>query len=223
MSRNSLQCTPEWYNSRLFRFTSSELYKLLSEPREKAKREAGELSDQAKTYIYDKLSETITNGTILDYKDINTREVVWGKENEITAILEYEKRTGYKVIESPFIPYKDFFGGSPDGLVDTDGFIEVKCPFNGSIHVKYLLFESQEELKKEKPDYYAQIQGNFIVTKRSWCDFISFDPRVQETSLSLKILRVYPDIDFMDKSIQKLERSNQYKIHLMDKLIKLIA
>ena len=59
VQKNSLQNNPDWYQDRLFHFTSSELYKLLSEPREKAKKEAGELSESAKTYVYDKISEYI--------------------------------------------------------------------------------------------------------------------------------------------------------------------
>ena len=85
VQKNSLQNNPDWYQDRLFHFTSSELYKLLSEPREKAKKEAGELSESAKTYVYDKISEYITNGTCLEYKDFNSREVQWGKELEIPA------------------------------------------------------------------------------------------------------------------------------------------
>ena len=54
--KNNLQDNPEWYRDRLFHFTSSELYKLLSEPREKVKKKAGELSETSKSYMYDKIS-----------------------------------------------------------------------------------------------------------------------------------------------------------------------
>ena len=50
---NTLQNTSEWYASRLFRFTSSELGKLMTEPRSKADKEAGKLSATAEEYIFD--------------------------------------------------------------------------------------------------------------------------------------------------------------------------
>ena len=59
-------------------FTSSELDDLLSEPKSKANKEAGKLSESSKDYVYDKVSEQITNGTILDYKELNNKEVKWG-------------------------------------------------------------------------------------------------------------------------------------------------
>ena len=44
---NDFQNSPEWYNARLFHFTSSELYKLMTEPRSAADKAAGKLSATA--------------------------------------------------------------------------------------------------------------------------------------------------------------------------------
>lgn len=220
---NELQRTPEWYSQRLFRFTSSELDNLLTEPRSKSDREAGLMAESCKKYVYDKISEYITNGTILDYKDIDTREVRWGEEHEDEARSAYERRMNVKVDACGFFPYKDYFGGSPDGLVGDDGLIEIKCPYNGSIHVMYMLLEGQEDLKRVKRDYYAQIQGNFIVTGRKWCDFISFDPRVQNPALAIKVLRILPDEGFIDLCKRQLEKANKYKEEIKEKLIGMIA
>lgn len=221
IQKNNLQNNPEWYKDRLFHFTSSELYKLLSEPREKVKKEAGELSETSKSYVYDKISEYITNGTCLDYKDLNTREVAWGKELEISARHAYEKKKNIEVSDCGFFEFNDHFGGSPDGLVGQDGFIEIKCPFNTSIHVKHLRLKDENDLKKEHYEYYVQIQGNFIATGRKWCDFISYDPRCQSELFALKVIRVLPDQEFIENCIKKLAKANEYKEKVMDEIIKL--
>lgn len=218
---NNLQRTAEWYSDRLYMFTSSELHKLLSEPREKKAKETGELSKSAKTYIYDKLAETLTAGTCLDYKNFTTKETLWGIDHEPTAIFIYEEKTGVKVEGCGFIKFNDYFGGSPDGLVNDDGIIEVKCPYNSSNHIENLLINSQEEFKEIRGEYYAQIQGNLINTKRQWCDFISYDPRCQSPLFQIKILRIIRDVEFIDKVLSKLEKAHMYRESLKTNLIKL--
>ena len=93
-----LQRTPEWYSGRLEMFTSSELDDLLSEPKSKADKEAGKLSESSKDYVYDKVSEQITNGTILDYKELNNKEVKWGQQYEDEARMQYEPERVIKSI-----------------------------------------------------------------------------------------------------------------------------
>jgi len=50
------QRSPEWYAARLGVFTSSEIYRLMTKP--KLKGEV--LSDGAKTYILEKVAESLT-------------------------------------------------------------------------------------------------------------------------------------------------------------------
>jgi exodeoxyribonuclease (lambda-induced) len=208
---NTLQNTSEWYASRLFRFTSSELGKLMTEPRSKADKEAGKLSATAEEYIFDKLAEYLTDGTCLDYKQLNSREIAWGNEHEQHARASYEKRTGQSVELSGFIGYGEYFGGSPDGLVGDDGLIEIKCPYNSSVHARYLLMRTPEDLRKLRPEYYAQMQGNMLVTGRKWADFVSYDPRVQNPSLALKVLRIPLDTEFVERAVVALSRANELK------------
>ena len=54
------QGTDEWDEVRRGRFTSSEMYKLLTPPKTKAAQEAGKLSETALTYINVKVAEVIT-------------------------------------------------------------------------------------------------------------------------------------------------------------------
>ena len=72
-------------------------------------------------------------------------------------------------------------GASPDGLVDSDGGIEVKCP-RPRTHLATLRTE------KVPAQYTAQIQGCMHVLDRDWWDFISYAP-----GLPLFVKRVYRD------------------------------
>ena len=55
----------------------------------------------------------------------------WGTVNEPNGIAYYEQVTGNKVIETGLHTHPNFhwIAGSPDGLVGTEGMVEIKCPF----------------------------------------------------------------------------------------------
>lgn len=218
---NTYQNTPEWFNNRLFHFTSSELHKLMTSPRKKKDKEAGNPSKTTEDYIFDKLAEELTNGTCLDYNELNTRDVRWGHQYEPEARAVYEDRTGNTVDLCGFIEWSHTFGGSPDGLVGEDGIIEIKCPYNSAVHAKYLLLETASELHGIKPEYYAQIQGNLLVTGRKWCDFISYDPRCQNRYFMLKILRVERDEEFLKKIREALDNADRIKEQITAKMVRL--
>ena len=216
--RNIYQGSPEWFNDRLFHFTSSELYKLLTKPKSKQDQEAGKPSKTAEEYIFEKLAEDLTGR----YDDsLDTKALRWGETYEADARLAYETVTGNSVDLCGFIEWSKIFGGSPDGLVGEAGIIEIKCPFNTSNHVRYLLLESQYELNGLKPEYYAQIQGNLLVTGRKWCDFISYDPRCVRAEFALKILRVNRDEEFIKRIKEALDRAEAIKEQITGRIIRI--
>ncbi len=212
---NQHQNTAQWYTDRLHHFTSSELHKLLTRAR------SGDVSKSAESYILDKLAEELTNGTCLDYKDIKTKEMQWGHHYEPVARELYETRAGVNVDLCGFIEWSEFFGGSPDGLVGENGIIEIKCPYNSSIHAKYLLVDNAETLKAANMDYYIQIQGNLLVTGREWCDFISYDPRCQNPLFQLKVLRVERDEEMIARIREAVTAAHEAKKRLMSKMVNL--
>lgn len=58
-------------------------------------------------------------------------------------------------------------GYSPDGLVGTDGLLEIKCP-RAKTHLGTILADTV-------PAYYmAQLQAGLLVSGRDWIDFVSF-------------------------------------------------
>lgn len=210
--QNDLQNCPAWYGQRLYHFTASELHKLLAPGR------GGGLSRVAEGYIFDKLAEELTAGTCLDYGEPESRAIRWGHRYEADARALYEERTGQKVELCGFIEWSPVFGGSPDALVGDDGGIEIKCPYNSAVHARYLLLETPSDLERLRPEYYAQIQGNLLVTGRRWFDFVSYDPRVQNPALALKILRIPRDEEFIGRIRSCLQQAARIKNQLLERL-----
>ena len=141
----------------------------------------------------------------VEFPDIKAASLSHGNEWEKYAINEYEKRFEYLVLdELPPIahPRFSYVGGTPDGLVNEDGIIEVKCPFNPANHLANIRFGEQID------QYKWQMQGYLWITGRKWCDFVSYDPRFPED------LRMY---------VQRLERSEIMIEELEDRIVKFEA
>lgn len=87
----------------------------------------------------------------------------------------------------------DDFVASPDGLIENDGLVEIKCPNTATI-IDY-------HLKNEVPQkYILQIQSQLAVTEREYCIFCAYDDRLP-ADLSLFIKKVQRD----DKMIKMIE------------------
>lgn len=106
----------------------------------------------------------------------------YGRITEAKARRFYEQERGVTVRKVGFCKTDDGrFGASPDGLVDPDGCLELKCP-ERKTHMFYLL-------KGVLPnDYLCQVHGQLIVTGRKWVDFLSYCE--QERPL---LIRATPD------------------------------
>lgn len=107
----------------------------------------------------------------------------------------YEAMSGVFVTEIAFVnhPTIEMAGASPDGLVGSDGLIEIKCP-TAANHVETVLSG------KSPAKYYHQMQWQLACTGRKWVDFVSYCPEVGD-DLALYIYRVNRD----DAYIAELE------------------
>lgn len=210
------QKSSEWYEARMGKFTSSELYKLMTNGRAKDK----EFGDTAISYISVKLHEYFTAGTCLDYGFQGNKATEWGTYYEPEARSFYSEKTGNLVQECGFIQSKlsEMFGGSPDGLVGEDGIIEIKCPYESG-HIKNLAYQNADEFKKNEDKYYAQIQGNLMATERQWCDFISYDPRYQNDRFKIKIIRINRDDEFITLATEKIKKAEILFNEMLTKII----
>ena len=181
---NILQRSEDWYSERCGKVTASRVKDLNAKP---SKGKA--LNALGLTILAERLTgvqkETPTNFAMQ-----------WGIDNEPHAIAAYENETGFFVngtglIDHPFI---EMFGASPDGLVGENGQIEVKCP-DTTTHLNTLL------TKKIPDEHIPQITCQLACTRRQWCDFVSYDPRL-EPELQIIIIRVFAK----DLNIEGLER-----------------
>jgi len=157
------QRSDEWIAVRLGKVTASRAADVM------AKTKTG-YSASRETYMAQLITERLTN-TRAD--GFSSPAMQWGTDTEPQARMAYEFMTGETVEETGFVlhPSIQGFGASPDGLVGSDGLIEIKCP-NSATHIDTLLSE------KVPAKYITQMQVQMMCTGREWCDFVSFDPRL---------------------------------------------
>lgn len=165
--------SPEWFKQRCGTFTASEISKLMTEPRSKKDL----ISKTAETYILEKVHEKLTGQL---KQGVDNYATQWGVEHEPLAKTWYAKLSGHTLYD-PYLIFHDEIEGfacTPDALVNEDGLAEIKCPANGHNHLKHCFITSAEYFKSEHPEYYWQAIAQMNISKREWCDFISFDPRI---------------------------------------------
>ena len=175
------QGSDAWHELRRGKVTASRVADIL------AKTKTGP-SASRQNYLIELALQRITKTIQPSYTN---DAMAWGTATEPQARVAYEVKTGNFVDQVPFIdhPTIEWFGCSPDGLVDKDGLLEIKCP-NSATHWEY--FKSKEPPKK----YFIQMQAQMTVTGAKWCDFVSFDPRMPERS-QLLIVNVPRDPEFI--------------------------
>lgn len=224
-----------FHSERIGRFTSSEMHKLLKggtrpmTEAEKANREKGDrrttvdvmFGDGAMTYIYTKVSEHLT-GQSAD--EVNFKAGEWGKLCEPDLIIALED-AGYKVEyfgdnNAVFFKYGQFSGGTPDGRINGTITLEGKCPFTTKEHIRYLMYKTQADLQEDKIEYYAQIQWNMKCMDLHKAFFVSFDPRMLDEHLKLKILTVYRDETFLTELEHRVKCAESIMFDILSQLRK---
>ena len=180
------QRTPEWHAARLGRVTASRVADVV------AKTKTGYSTSRA-NYMAELICERLTGTQGAFYSNAAMQ---WGTETEPMARAAYEGIVGALVIETGFIPHNaiSMAGASPDGLVDEDGLVEIKCPMTAT-HIDTLLSGFVPS------KYINQMQWQMACSGRRWCDFVSFDPRMPE-GMQIWIKRVERD----DALIAELEK-----------------
>jgi hypothetical protein len=109
-----------------------------------------------------------------------------GKELEPEAVDYYEITTGEPVDRVGLLLRDDrLVGCSPDGLVGSDGGLEIKCPAIDT-HIGYL-----REPARLVEDYICQVQTSLYLTGRDWWDCLAYHPDLPKV-----VQRVEPDTRF---------------------------
>ena len=174
------QGSEEWKTLRLGKITASRVSQVMGKSRQNflAIIAAERISKQA---------ESFTNAAMQ-----------WGIDTEPFAREAYEARNGVKVVQVGFClhPTIKDAGACPDGLVGDDGLIEIKCP-NTSTHVGTLIDQ------KAPTKYIPQMQFQLACTGRQWCDFVSFDPRIEQSFFQIRVERDNEYIEKMEKEVSE--------------------
>ena len=197
------QGTTEWLTARLGWTTGSRIVDIM--PGVKGKYLASR-----KNYMAEKVIEILTDESP---EHFTSEAMQWGTDTEPLARSAYEAITGNFVDEDGFVPHPTIpkLGASPDGIVNPDGCIEIKCP-NSATHLTTLLTE------KIKRDYIFQMQTEIMCLEKQWCDFISYDPRMPD-NLQIFIKRI-PRDEIMIAEIKMEVKKFQGELQEMLKKIK---
>jgi len=127
----------------------------------------GKPSKQQDKYIFDLIADSCDASPDVSI-GYQSAAMARGLEMEPEARKYYEFARGVTVTEVGFCITDDGrFGCSPDGLVESCGGVEIKCP-SKSTQIDYLLAD------RVPTKYIPQVHWSMAVTGRSWWDFLSY-------------------------------------------------
>lgn len=171
------QRSDEWHTLRLGKVTASRVADVI------ARTKSGWGASRT-NYMAELVAERLTGQKTEAYVNAAMQR---GTDLEGEARATYEFFTNTQVIEVGFVEHPSIAdtGASPDGLIGTDGLVELKVP-STSTHIETLLSGAVAG------KYVTQMQWQMACTGRAWCDFVSFDPRLPP-SMQLFIKRVPRD------------------------------
>ncbi len=175
MSEEIKQGSEAWKNLRLGKVTASRISDVMAQGQGKSR------ASYARQLVAERLTGVPTEG-------FKSASMDRGNEAEAAAREAYEYHTGTFVDQVAFIdhPTIDMSGASPDGLVGTEGGVEIKCP-DSTTHIDTLQGKSIDG------GYLKQIHWNMACTGRLWWDYVSFDSRMKDQAMRLFIKRVHRD------------------------------
>lgn len=173
------QGTQEWFESRIGCIGASRIADAIAKPKRVQKTKEGEpVKPVAELECRHKMKleillERLTGKTAEHYVSYWMQQ---GTEREPLARVEYEMRFSVSVDQVGFVyhPTIKWAGASPDGLIGSDGILEIKCP-KPETHLGYIV---ADQIPSE---YLPQLLWQLACCDdRKWNDFISFCPELPE-------------------------------------------
>jgi len=161
------------------------------------------------SYMYQLAAEAVSE---MRQESFTSEYMEWGTETEPQAREMYEFVTDNQVEEVAFIRLGGDrkIGCSPDGLIGDDGMIEIKCP-KTTTQVETFLAGKMPTVHK------AQVQGQLWVSGREWCDFVSFDPRIDGDASFFKE-RIVRDEEYIKELEEKCFKFEEELLEIINKL-----
>jgi hypothetical protein len=171
--RDIIQGSPEWEQIKLGKLSASHFKDILC-------KGAGR-----KLYMR-RLAGEVLSG--IKYESYSNKNMENGIETEDAARRYYEQSRGVTVEQVGFVEKSKWLGCSPDGLVGTDGGIEIKCVIP-STHINTIIRDCMPT------EHIPQVQGCMYVTGHKWWDFISYCAEIHQRPFYCT--RIYRDEDYI--------------------------
>lgn len=178
------QQSSEWFDLRKNKVTGSKLLKLIT-PKTFTKS-SGKVYDQ-------EIGSIAIGDWIQDHGGgISTQAIAEGHVGEGEARQIYEKTLDpmdFKLTTPAFLESDcGRYGFSPDGIVNDDGFIEIKTIFNQGKFGQAIVNEAQNLLIDDK--YLMQVMMGFVINpKFKYCDFIVYSMYMPQ-NCQLKVFKI---------------------------------
>lgn len=168
------QRTDEWHLARLGKVTASRISDVMMKP-----TTAG-----YQNYRSQLVCERLTGRQTQSFQ---SAAMLHGTETEPQARAMYMLESGNAVTETGLVDHSDWSwcAASPDGLIGTDGLVEIKCP-QPTEHIRTLTGGAIQA------KYIKQMQWQMFCTDRDWCDFVTFSPDLPD-GLQIHITTVQRD------------------------------
>jgi exodeoxyribonuclease (lambda-induced) len=177
------QGSPEWFEVRKLKLTASNAQQIANNGK------------GLETLVTELMAEHYSSAPKEQWSN---KDLDRGKELEAVAREMYELQRGVKIKQVGFIEKNEYVGASPDGLVEDDGMIEIKCPAD----VGHYRIIRDGELEID-PKYIWQAQMELLVAERKWCDLIIYNPNFAKSML---VFRITPDAEKHEKLRQGFEQ-----------------
>lgn len=188
------QGSEKWFQCRLGIISASKFSDVLAKGTGKVR----------KNYILKLAGEIITGTRRKSYQNDDLKR---GIEQEPIARAEYELVTGKSVDQIGFAKLGRI-GCSPDGLIRSDGGIEIKSVIP-EVQIETVL------ANKIPTGHKAQMQGCMMVLDCDWWDFVSFSPLIKNKNY-IFIKRMFRDAGY----IANLEKELLSFIRELDDMVK---
>lgn len=160
------QRSDEWFAARLGKVTASKVRDVM------AKGRGGAPSATRQNYMMQLLCERLTGRR---EEGFTSAAMQRGTDLEPIARSAYEFSAGVMTVETGLIDHPRIagFAASPDGIVGSDGLLEIKCP-NTAQHIAVIQSGAHDSA------YEWQMLAQMACSGREWVDFVSFDDRLPE-------------------------------------------
>jgi len=154
--KQSEQRSQTWYKERYGKFTASKIIDLLG---------IKGLGLTGETYAVERAIEQLFGEV---EEGFTSKDMQRGIDLEPTAFAKFvEVHPNLKVQNCSFFAYGEHAGASPDGLIDDDAILEIKCP-KGK---KFFRLVAEENIDKI---YIAQMQMQMLATGRNKAYFFNY-------------------------------------------------